>query len=327
MMETSLITRYNIWPDFLADEVIQLLLTAYNSLSQENTEINPRSSSSCQTIYTGSTGRPALAIPRETLKLYLSYGFSLKKIADMFGTSSKTISRRVKLFNLRGEVPKYADISNESLDSIVSAVLHNFPNCGIRRMKGFLLGQGIRIQWSRVRSALWRTDPSGILLRTSQLNIVNRRHYRVPGPRSLWHMDGNHKLIRWGFVIHGCVDGFSRRIMFLKCSTNNKAVTVLKLFQNAVQDFGLPSRVRGDQGTENIEVARYMFSHPSRGPGRASFIAGKSCHNKRIERFWRDLFHGCTFLFYYIFCYLEDTGLLDISSANHLFCLHYVFQE
>ena len=109
----------------------------------------------------------------------------------MFGTSSKTTSRRVKTFNLREEVPKYDDISNEDLDSAVSAVLHNFPNCGIRRMKGFLLGQGIRVQWSRVRSSLWRTDPSGILLRTTQLNIINRRHCNVPGPRSLWHLDGN----------------------------------------------------------------------------------------------------------------------------------------
>ena len=104
-------------------------------------------------------------------------------------------------------------------------------------------------------SSLWRTDPSRILLWTSQLIVVNRCRYNVPGPRSLWHLDGNHNLIRWGFIIHGCVDGFSRRIMFLKRSTNNKAVTVLQLF-------GLPSRVRGDQGTENIEVARYMFSHP-----------------------------------------------------------------
>ena len=86
----------------------------------------------------------------------------------------------------------------------------------------------------------WRTDPSGILLRTSQSNVVNRRHYSVPGPRSLWHLDSNHKMVRWGFVIHGCVDGFSRPMMFLKWSTNNKAVTVLQLFQNAVQDFGLP---------------------------------------------------------------------------------------
>lgn len=99
------------------------------------------------------------------------------------------------------------------LDEAVS-VLHNFPNCGIRKMKGFLLGQGIRVQWNRVRSSLWRTDPSGIQLGTSQLNITSRRHYSVPESRSLRHLDVNHKLIRWGFVIYGCLDGYSRRIMF-----------------------------------------------------------------------------------------------------------------
>ena len=158
-----------------------------------------------------------------------------------------------------------------------------------------------------------------------QLNLVRRRHYSVPGPLSLWHLDGNHKIIRWGFVIHGCVDGYSRRVMFLRASTNNKANTVFTLFTEAIEKFGLPYRVRGDQGIENVDVAWFMFSNSLRGPGRGSYIAGKSCHNQRIERFWRDLFHGCTFIFYYVFWYLEENAYLDISNTIHLFSLHYIF--
>ena len=172
-------------------------------------------------------------------------------------------------------MPKYSALSDDALDNVVASITHDFPNCGIRRMKGFLLAQGIRVPWMRVRSSLRRTDPAGILLRTALLNIVIRREYSVPGPLSFWHLDGIHKLIRWGFVIHGCVDGYSRRLMFFKCSTNNKAETVLQLFVKAVQDFGLPSRVRGDQGAENVEVAKYMFSHKARGPERGSFHCWK----------------------------------------------------
>ena len=106
----------------------------------------------------------------------------------------------------------------------------------------------------------------------------------MPGSLALWHVDGNHNLIRWGFVIHEAIDGFSRKTMCLKCSTNNMASTVLDLFLNATNQFGIPSRVRADQDVENVDIARYMFSHHPRGPGRRSFIAGKSCHNQRIER-------------------------------------------
>ena len=77
--------------------------------------------------------------------------------------------------------------------------------------------------------------------------------------------------------------------MFFNSSTNNKAATVLQLLLNAIQNFGIPSRIRGGQGTENTEEARYMISHLNRGPGRGSVIAGKSCHNQRIEKFWREM--------------------------------------
>ena len=117
--------------------------------------------------------------------MYLNFGFSLIKISEMLGVSQKTISRRIRQFGLLEEVPRYTEISNENLDSVVAEIYHEFPNCGIRQMKGFLDAKGIRIQWERVRASLWRIDPEGILMRTRQLNLVQRRHYSVPGPLSL----------------------------------------------------------------------------------------------------------------------------------------------
>ena len=72
--------------------------------------------------------------------------------------------------------------------------------------------------------------------------------------------------------------------MFFRCNANNHAGTVLYAFQNAVVTHGLASRIRGDPSTKNFDVRWYMLTHPQRGPDRCSFIAAKSCHNKRIER-------------------------------------------
>ena len=105
-------------------------------------------------------------------------------------------------------------------------------------------------------------------------------------------------------------------IVFLRCSTNNRASTVFDAFQSAVEKFGLPSRVRSDKGKENTDVAWFMLSHPLRGPNRGSHITGRSVHNQRIERLWRDMFSGCIFVFYHLFCYMEACGVLDITKQG-----------
>ncbi|KAJ8015879.1 hypothetical protein DPEC_G00001110 [Dallia pectoralis] len=123
-----------------------------------------------------------------------------------------------------------------------------------------------RLQQNRIRGALRAVDPTGTVLRGLEVNTIPRRPYSVPAPLSLWHIDGNHKLTRWRIVIHGGTDGFSRKIMYLAATDNNRASTVLTCFMQAVQCFGLPQRVRSDQGMENVDVARInmhldMFMH------------------------------------------------------------------
>lgn len=86
---------------------------------------------------------------------------------------------------------------------------------------------------------------------------------------------------RWRIVIHGGIDGYSRLVVYLQASANNRADTVLTHFRQAVETHGVPSRVRSDKGGENRGVAAFMVS--VRGMDRNSHIAGKSVHNQRYR--------------------------------------------
>ena len=74
-------------------------------------------------------------------------------------------------------------------------------------------------------------------------------------------------------MVHVFVDGYSRLITSLRASNNNRADTVLDIFLDGASQWGLPSRVRGDHGVENLQVAAYMEYY--RGERRGSYIWGR----------------------------------------------------
>ena len=121
------------------------------------------------------------------------------------------------------------------------------------------------------------------------------------------------------------MDGYSRIPVYLYCSNNNRANTVLKLFREAIAKYGLPSRIRIDKGGENVDVSMYLLDHPLRGPNRCTVIVDKSVHNQIIERLWRDVYEGVASFYHSLFTHLESVNMLNADNDLHLFCLHMVF--
>ncbi|KAK1222943.1 hypothetical protein PQX77_014220 [Marasmius sp. AFHP31] len=287
-------------------------------------------------------GRPRIDIDPAILEASMQYrGFT--HLAPVFDCSARTLRRRALEYGLADPCPpvyvQYEDpesgellrfyksstgpmsaLSNEELDAIVTQVLQIFPSFGRRMLNGHLLHLGHRVSRHRVRDSYERVTGAapGLISRP-----VERRRYYVPGPNSLWHHDGQHGLIRWRFVIHAFVDGFSRMVMAIQVNNNNRARTVLDLFLDAVEEHGTPSRVRGDHGVENLGVAQYM--EESYGVERGSYIWGRSVHNIRIERLWRDVTMGFGIKWYNFFHDLEAHHGLSHDNDAHIWLLHRLF--
>ena len=62
-----------------------------------------------------------------------------------------------------------------------------------------------------LRELLKIYDPKGLAQRLK--HRLERRRYVNKGHNYLWHIEGYEKLKPFSFCIHGCIYGFSRRIM------------------------------------------------------------------------------------------------------------------
>ena len=86
---------------------------------------------------------------------------------------------------------------------------------------------------------------------------LQRRKYYSKGPNYVWHLDGYDKLKPFGFAIHACIDGYSRKVLWLSLLQSSKdPKLVCHLFTDYLRSLGgVPRKIMGDRGTENVHYA------------------------------------------------------------------------
>jgi hypothetical protein len=107
---------------------------------------------------------------------------------------------------------------------------------GIRRLTYHLRSQyHIWFSHRNVHHALTLVDLAGLELRGK--HKLQRRIFHSQGPNQCWSLDGHDKLSHWGFPIHGCLDVYSRYVLWLQVGkSNNDPRYVLAYYLDAIEE-------------------------------------------------------------------------------------------
>lgn len=195
-------------------------------------------------------------------------------------------------------------------------------SAGYRTVWHILEMEGLRIPWVIVQDLLREMDPAGTELRKK--HRLKRRSYRNPGPNYAWHIDGYDKLKHWGFPVHGAIDGFSRKILWLNVArSNNSPHKIASYYVQAVSEQGsCPVELITDLGTEN-GLAASIQTFFRDNPDAHRYVS--SPRNQRIEGWWSFYSRSHCTWWRSFFNDLEFQGTVDTSCEMALECLWYCF--
>lgn len=143
------------------------------------------------------------------------------------------------------------------------------------------------------------------------------------------HVDQYDKLAPYGLFIHGAIDGFSRKIMWMHLgNTNRDGATVLHFYLKCgLSTGGIPKFIRVDGGTENrlmLRVHAILRETEDNGLPNPYFI-GRSVHNQRIERWWLFLRTHFTQFWMEVFTEMVNLQIYDSSKEIDYQLLQFCF--
>ncbi|KAL3997088.1 hypothetical protein ACER0C_009744 [Sarotherodon galilaeus] len=272
------------------------------------------------------SGDPNIAV---AIREYFDSGHTYEVILDMLkcnhdiSTSMRTLKTHLKESGLyrRGNYSPLPEVRRQLF--------------GYRTMWQVLKQKHkLRVKRDVVMRLLRQLNPQGIALRTRRR--FTRRTYHSMGPNYIWHVDGYDKLKPFGLALSGCIDGFSRRLMWLVCgATNNNPAVIAHNYINCVKSLGvIPMTLRTDFGTENGTMAAIQctlrHAHTDYYAGSSSHSYGSSTGNQRIESWWSYFRRGRSQFWMDLFGDLRDSGNFNGSHEHQCllrFCFRGVLQK
>ncbi|XP_019210637.1 uncharacterized protein LOC109199765 [Oreochromis niloticus] len=190
-------------------------------------------------------------------------GLKQKEISCVLNSYGHKISERhlrrvLKLLGLKRRCPQRP--FTEIHKAVESEMKQCSPEQGIRAMvKRVRDVRGVRPCYrDDVANIMRDMDASGLQRRSPGKKKIPRRNYISRGPNDTWHIDGNDKLKFFGMWIHLGIDGFSRKVLWLKVGTSNRKQNfVARYFFEAVQEQGgCPQMIRGTEERRTLLLVK-----------------------------------------------------------------------
>ncbi|CAC5406200.1 unnamed protein product [Mytilus coruscus] len=177
---------------------------------------------------------------KEYVHPYFSQLYTSTDVKDIWSNihhiqqSERHLKRIKKRLNLQ-RADQYSPIETV-VHQIVRLYGEGYVNIGYRFMWKLLnVMCGVRVTQQTVRIVIAALDPEGVNVRSR--NRLRRRHYSSWGPYFTIHIDGYDKLKPFGIAIHGAIDGFSRKVLWLKAGyTNDNPKYIAGLLSKDITD-------------------------------------------------------------------------------------------
>ena len=268
------------------------------------------------------------------VEFYFRLGMTYKDILKSLALQGFIISERHlhRLLRARSLHRRRYDL-DAGIDFIVDQLEGFGKDHGYRWMYTKCIQHGIHIRKEDVRILLSLLDPIGSRLRRTRR--LSRRQYFAQGPNFVWHIDSYDKLKPYGICINGCIDGFSRKVMWLRAARTNSDPKVIGGYfvETLERCGGCPRLVRTDMGTENVvvrDIQRYLRRDDvdDRAAER-SYVTGASTANQRIESWWGVMRKEGIELWITALGELKDEGFFSgdfVDKALSQFCFMPIIQ-